>query len=283
MNMNVMVAMIVLALANVNVMAASSSASGSDSAQTEIAHKDSRTGIVFPLKLAGLDFVTIKHYSRPELGYSLRYEAGLDAKLDIFIYDNGYARIPDGHQNKLVLAEVKNMRKAIKRLEAREQYNNVHVWKHYVVPVDGDIKFQWDRIRYDQLKHTIGTRSRQSERLVTAFSNAFIKVFYTGKSKPGRSRRDRTDAQKDKITLLLNELIAMMETARKGSLPAKTGAVELAPSAVTVETSPIKDEPQGNDDRPAKVVEHKPEDQYTTRELQVKQTDPSPVHRGWQE
>jgi hypothetical protein len=155
-----------------------------DAAKPPKPYTEPATGLVFPLKLGGMDFGGASGYDKKELGVSLRYEVEkpIDIWADIYIYDMGVKKIPEGTDSDGVRAAFEDARQSVLTMEKRGRYKDVKVVveKPLALKVgEKNLAFLTATFEYTILPDKDSTdepRAVVSHLFVSAYRGQFLKV-----------------------------------------------------------------------------------------------------------
>ena len=122
-----------------------------------------------------------RYLNRRVLGYSLRYQAA-DEWFDLYIYDRGYAGVPDG-VSEISDKELRDAEASVRYCIKEGMYRNFRDRtgnREGVLPRTG-LKYTWFAFCYDT-EQAAGLRSAA---LVFGARGKFFKIRYSGKVEPG--------------------------------------------------------------------------------------------------
>lgn len=122
-----------------------------------------------------------RYLNRRVLGYSLKYESN-DEWLDLYIYDRGYDRVPDG-VSELSAKELRDAEASVRYCIKEGMYRNFRDRtgnRDGVLPETG-LKYTWFSFCYD-IEKAAGLRSAT---LIFGARGKFFKIRYSGKVEKG--------------------------------------------------------------------------------------------------
>jgi hypothetical protein len=138
----------------------------------------SSTGITFPDKIGSLTRAEIAEFPHKELGTALRYSGPDGVTADVFIYDMGTSKIPDGPESEVVKEQLQLAAKNVASMVQHGRYASVKEQKEEVVQL-GKVETGWNALSKCFVIEVASREWKKSYLLVTGYRNQFLKIRYT--------------------------------------------------------------------------------------------------------
>ncbi len=142
------------------------------------------TGMVFPSRLGGLIYQGTESFEQQEFGVAVRYQGPQLLKADVFLYNLGLQRIPNGIDSELIKRHFESVSQDVVNAEKRGWYASlVEVGSGTVALGDsrGGHRALYRCFEYDQNPGptTASTQRRRSYVILTGYQNHFVKIRFT--------------------------------------------------------------------------------------------------------
>lgn len=146
-------------------------------ASADTAFIDFNLGVVFPQKLAGMEYDRFVKYNEADFGYSLFYTRGESFSCEVSLLTMGRTEIPDGYQGDGVEMIFKSIDIEMERREKENEILNVKKRGGAVVPKKSPLQFSNKVFQYSEKRDGIAQPvPRINSAYVTGKHNKFIKV-----------------------------------------------------------------------------------------------------------